>query len=135
MPSVLSFIIMLFSCSVYQKYNFSFTVICKIIQVIVKVIVTNNYLYICHQVAKVIILLPGTMCQVLFQKYEERTDETEKWKRCAWEMLWKSALNISPPQSQDVLPTPAHVPLGHCDSQQCKKYFKALEDECQALRT
>ena len=74
---------MLFSCSVYQKYNFSFTVICKIIQVIVKVIVTNNYLYICHQVAKVIILLPGTMCQVLFQKYEERTDETEKWKRCA----------------------------------------------------
>ena len=44
-------------------------------------------------------------------------------------------LNLLPQERKEVPPTPAEVPFGHCNSEQCKHYFKVLEDECQALRT
>ena len=68
------------------------------------------------------------------QETKKRRVEEEKRRKAAEGLLGLSSMPEVEEAPIHKPPTPP-PPLGHCNSEQCKQYFKALEDECQALRT
>ena len=72
------------------------------------------------------------------KKFEKRQQtkkkRIEQKTRCESVTGLLNLSNVSTVEAEPDVPTPTqHRTLGHCNSDQCKEYFKALESECQAL--